>query len=67
MGLSIGGSGARVHVNVTSSMLDSGELVFEGDFGASSRILVVGSTLVTRSEHAISFLGLLLVRTRRCC
>ncbi|PWU85557.1 dispersed gene family protein 1 (DGF-1) [Trypanosoma cruzi] len=57
MGLSIGGSGARVHVNVTSSMLDSGELVFGGDFGASSRILVVGSTLVTRSEHAISFFG----------
>ncbi|EKG06641.1 dispersed gene family protein 1 (DGF-1), putative, partial [Trypanosoma cruzi] len=38
-------------------MLDSGELVFGGDFGASSRILVAGSTLVTRSEHAISFFG----------
>ncbi|EKG08519.1 dispersed gene family protein 1 (DGF-1), putative, partial [Trypanosoma cruzi] len=56
MGLSIGGSGARVHVNVTSSMLDSGELVFEGYFGASSQILVAGSTLVSRSEHAILFM-----------
>ncbi|EKF98966.1 dispersed gene family protein 1 (DGF-1), putative, partial [Trypanosoma cruzi] len=55
MGLSIRGSSARVHVNVTSSMLDSGELVFEGDFGASSRILVAGSTLVATSEHAILF------------
>ncbi|KAF5226060.1 dispersed gene family protein 1 [Trypanosoma cruzi] len=53
--LSIRGSGARVHVNATSSMLDSGELEFRGDFGASSQILVVGSTLVTTSSHAISF------------
>ncbi|PWU99918.1 dispersed gene family protein 1 (DGF-1) [Trypanosoma cruzi] len=57
MGLSIGGSGARVHVNMTSSMLDSGALEFEGDFGASSQILVAGSTLVTNSDHAISFFG----------
>ncbi|KAF5217661.1 hypothetical protein ECC02_009477 [Trypanosoma cruzi] len=56
IGLSIRGSGARVHVNVTSSMLDSGELEFEGDFGASSQILVAASTLVTVSGHAISFL-----------
>ncbi|EKG01213.1 dispersed gene family protein 1 (DGF-1), putative, partial [Trypanosoma cruzi] len=56
VGLSIRGSGARVHVNVTSSMLDSGELVFEGDFGLSSQILVAGSTLVSRSEHAILFM-----------
>ncbi|EAN87850.1 dispersed gene family protein 1 (DGF-1) [Trypanosoma cruzi] len=56
MGLSIKGSGARVHVNVTSSMLDSGELAFEGYFGASSQILVVGSTFVKTSVHAIGFL-----------
>ncbi|EKG01295.1 dispersed gene family protein 1 (DGF-1), putative, partial [Trypanosoma cruzi] len=56
MGLSIKGSGARVHVNVTSSMLDSGELEFEGHFGVSSQILVAGSTLVTTSGHAIYFL-----------
>ncbi|RNE95596.1 dispersed gene family protein 1 (DGF-1), partial [Trypanosoma cruzi] len=55
VGLSIKGSGARVHVNVTSSMLDSGELAFEGDFGTSSQILVVGSTIVTTSGHAIQF------------
>ncbi|EAN89323.1 dispersed gene family protein 1 (DGF-1), putative, partial [Trypanosoma cruzi] len=55
MGLSIKGSGARVHVNVTSSMLDSGALEFEGDFGVSSQILVVGSTLVSTSGHAIQF------------
>ncbi|EKF28805.1 dispersed gene family protein 1 (DGF-1), putative, partial [Trypanosoma cruzi marinkellei] len=55
MGLSIRGSGARVHVNVTSSMLDSGALQFECSFGASSQILVVGSTLVTTSSHAIHF------------
>ncbi|PWU94316.1 dispersed gene family protein 1 (DGF-1) [Trypanosoma cruzi] len=55
MGLSIKGSGARVHVNVTSSMLDSGDLEFRGDFGASSQIMVVGSTLVTTSSHAIAF------------
>ncbi|RNF06168.1 dispersed gene family protein 1 (DGF-1), partial [Trypanosoma cruzi] len=56
MGLSIKGSGARVHVNVVSSMLDSGELEFEGHFGVSSQILVAGSTLVTKSGHAIYFL-----------
>ncbi|EKF98959.1 dispersed gene family protein 1 (DGF-1), putative, partial [Trypanosoma cruzi] len=55
VGLSIKGSGARVHVNVTSSMLDSGELAFEGDFGTSSQILVAGSALVTESDHAIAF------------
>ncbi|RNC55002.1 dispersed gene family protein 1 (DGF-1), partial [Trypanosoma cruzi] len=55
IGLSIKGSGARVHVNVTSSMLDSGALEFEGDFGASSQILVVGSTLVTTWSHAVAF------------
>ncbi|EKF27063.1 dispersed gene family protein 1 (DGF-1), putative, partial [Trypanosoma cruzi marinkellei] len=43
MGLSIRGSGARAHVDVKSSMLDSGALEFSGDFGASSQILVVGS------------------------
>ncbi|PWV14436.1 dispersed gene family protein 1 (DGF-1) [Trypanosoma cruzi] len=56
MGLLIRGSGVRVHVSVTSSMLASGALVFEGDFGVSSQILVVGSTLVTTSSHAILFL-----------
>ncbi|EKF32097.1 dispersed gene family protein 1 (DGF-1), putative, partial [Trypanosoma cruzi marinkellei] len=56
MGLSIKGSGARVHVNVTSSILDSGTLVFGGDFGASSQILVAGSVLLTTSVHAIAFL-----------
>ncbi|EKF29385.1 dispersed gene family protein 1 (DGF-1), putative, partial [Trypanosoma cruzi marinkellei] len=55
MDLSIRGSGARVHVNVTSSMLDAGALEFRGGFGASSQILVVGSTLVTTSDHAIFF------------
>ncbi|RNC36669.1 dispersed gene family protein 1 (DGF-1), partial [Trypanosoma cruzi] len=55
MGLSIKGSGARVHVNVTSSMLDSGELEFRGDFGLSSQILVAGSKLLSRSRHAIYF------------
>ncbi|EKF29239.1 dispersed gene family protein 1 (DGF-1), putative [Trypanosoma cruzi marinkellei] len=55
MGLLIRGIGARVHVNVTSSMLDFGALTFNGDFGASSQILVVGSTLVTTSDHAIFF------------
>ncbi|RNC33375.1 dispersed gene family protein 1 (DGF-1), partial [Trypanosoma cruzi] len=55
MGLSIRGSGARVHVNVTSSMLDSGALEFKGDFGASSQILVAGSTLVTTWSYAIAF------------
>ncbi|EAN92227.1 dispersed gene family protein 1 (DGF-1), putative, partial [Trypanosoma cruzi] len=55
MGLSIKGSGACVHVKVTSSMLDSGALEFEGDFGATSQILVVGSTLLMRSRHAVQF------------
>ncbi|RNC32747.1 dispersed gene family protein 1 (DGF-1), partial [Trypanosoma cruzi] len=55
VGLSIKGSGVRVHVNVTSSMLDSGALEFGGDFGASSQILVAGSTLATTSVHAIAF------------
>ncbi|EKF27111.1 dispersed gene family protein 1 (DGF-1), putative, partial [Trypanosoma cruzi marinkellei] len=55
MGLSIRGSGQRVRVNVTSSILDSGALEFEGDFGASSHILVAGSTLVTTWDHAIAF------------
>ncbi|EAN94385.1 dispersed gene family protein 1 (DGF-1) [Trypanosoma cruzi] len=55
IGLSIKGSGARVHVNVVSSMLDSGELEFRGVFGVSSQILLVGSTLVTTSGHAILF------------
>ncbi|EKG06752.1 dispersed gene family protein 1 (DGF-1), putative, partial [Trypanosoma cruzi] len=36
-------------------MLDSGALEFEGDFGVSSQILVVGSTLLTTSSHAILF------------
>ncbi|RNC40880.1 dispersed gene family protein 1 (DGF-1), partial [Trypanosoma cruzi] len=56
VGLLIKGSGARVHVNVTSSMLDSGALEFEGDFGASSQILVAGSSLVTTSSYAVAFL-----------
>ncbi|PWU86542.1 dispersed gene family protein 1 (DGF-1) [Trypanosoma cruzi] len=56
-GLSIKGSGARVHVNVTSSMLGSGALEFRGDFGVSSQILVVGSTLVTTWSHGILFLN----------
>ncbi|RNC42413.1 dispersed gene family protein 1 (DGF-1), partial [Trypanosoma cruzi] len=55
VGLSIKGSGARVHVSVVSSMLDSGELEFRGSFGASSQLLVVGSTIVTTSSHAIAF------------
>ncbi|EKF28606.1 dispersed gene family protein 1 (DGF-1), putative, partial [Trypanosoma cruzi marinkellei] len=50
MGLSIKGSGARVHVSVVSSTLDAGALEFEGDFGAISQILVAGSTLVTTSD-----------------
>ncbi|KAF5216364.1 dispersed gene family protein 1 [Trypanosoma cruzi] len=56
MGLSIRGSGARVHLNVTSSLLDSGALEFEGHFGSSSQILVAGSTFVKTSVHAIAFL-----------
>ncbi|RNC58351.1 dispersed gene family protein 1 (DGF-1) [Trypanosoma cruzi] len=60
MGLLIRGSGARVHVNVTSSMLDSGELEFKGDFGVSSQILVAGSTLVTMSSYAILFVKVFL-------
>ncbi|PWU86846.1 dispersed gene family protein 1 (DGF-1) [Trypanosoma cruzi] len=55
MGFSIKGSGARVHVSVTSSMLDSGALEFEDDFGASSQILVAGSKLLSTSSHAIQF------------
>ncbi|RNC40892.1 dispersed gene family protein 1 (DGF-1) [Trypanosoma cruzi] len=55
MGLLIRGSGARVHVNVTSSMMDSGALEFRGHFGGSSQILVAGSTLVTTWSHAIAF------------
>ncbi|EAN94036.1 dispersed gene family protein 1 (DGF-1), putative [Trypanosoma cruzi] len=55
MGLLIKGSGARVHVNVTSSLMDFGALEFEGDFGASSQILVVGSAILTTSGHAIAF------------
>ncbi|PWU84098.1 dispersed gene family protein 1 (DGF-1) [Trypanosoma cruzi] len=56
VGLSIKGSGVRVHVNVTSSMLDAGDLEFRGVFCASSQILVVGSTLVTTLSYAIAFL-----------
>ncbi|EKF30926.1 dispersed gene family protein 1 (DGF-1), putative, partial [Trypanosoma cruzi marinkellei] len=56
MGLSIKGSGVRVHVSVTSSMLYSGDLEFEGHFGVSSQILVAGSTLVTTLSSAIHFL-----------
>ncbi|EKF26189.1 dispersed gene family protein 1 (DGF-1), putative, partial [Trypanosoma cruzi marinkellei] len=41
-------------------MLDSGALTFNGDFGASSQILVVGSKLVTMSSYAISFLNIFL-------
>ncbi|RNC45029.1 dispersed gene family protein 1 (DGF-1), partial [Trypanosoma cruzi] len=37
-------------------MLDSGAFEFEGDFGVSSQILVVGSTLVTTSSYAVAFL-----------
>ncbi|KAF8275369.1 putative dispersed gene family protein 1 (DGF-1), partial [Trypanosoma cruzi] len=55
MGLSIKGSGARVHVNVAFSMMDSGTLEFEGDFGASSQMLVAGSKLLSKSSHAIQF------------
>ncbi|RNC39962.1 dispersed gene family protein 1 (DGF-1), partial [Trypanosoma cruzi] len=55
VGLLIKGSGARVHVNVTSSMLDFGELEFRGDFGTGSQILVASSTLATTSNHAILF------------
>ncbi|RNF06319.1 dispersed gene family protein 1 (DGF-1), partial [Trypanosoma cruzi] len=60
VGLLIKGSGARVHLNVTSSVLDSGALEFEGDFGAGSQLLVVGSTLVTTSSHAVAFSEFLL-------
>ncbi|EAN81865.1 dispersed gene family protein 1 (DGF-1), putative, partial [Trypanosoma cruzi] len=55
VGLSIKGSGARVHVNVTSLILDPGALEFEGDFGASSQILVAGSTLLSTVSRAIAF------------
>ncbi|KAF5218742.1 hypothetical protein ECC02_008307 [Trypanosoma cruzi] len=60
MSMLIKGSDARVRVNVTSSILDSGALVFEGDFGASSQLLVVGSVLVTMSSYAILFLNFFL-------
>ncbi|RNC54003.1 dispersed gene family protein 1 (DGF-1), partial [Trypanosoma cruzi] len=60
VGLSIKGSGARVHVNVTSSMLDSGELEFRGYFGTSSQILVVGSAIVSTLSYAIAFLDFFL-------
>ncbi|EAN88874.1 dispersed gene family protein 1 (DGF-1), putative, partial [Trypanosoma cruzi] len=56
MGLSIKGNGAHVHVSVVSSMLDAGALEFEGHFGVSSLILVVGSATVTTSYYAILFL-----------
>ncbi|RNE98373.1 dispersed gene family protein 1 (DGF-1), partial [Trypanosoma cruzi] len=60
VGLLIRGSCARVHVSVTSSMLDFGALEFRGDFGASSQILVVGSTLVTTWSYAIYFVRFIL-------
>ncbi|RNC51482.1 dispersed gene family protein 1 (DGF-1), partial [Trypanosoma cruzi] len=60
VGLSIKGNGARVHVNVTSSMLDAGDLEFRGDFGASSQILVAGSVLFSTSVYAIAFLDFVL-------
>ncbi|KAF5218187.1 hypothetical protein ECC02_008899 [Trypanosoma cruzi] len=55
MGLSVKGSDARAHLNVTSSLMDFGALEFKGDFGASSQILVAGSTLVTTSSPGILF------------
>ncbi|RNC32353.1 dispersed gene family protein 1 (DGF-1), partial [Trypanosoma cruzi] len=61
VGLSVRGSGARVHVNVKSSVLDAGALEFEGDFGVGSQILVAGSALVTESSYAILFLKVFLV------
>ncbi|RNC32209.1 dispersed gene family protein 1 (DGF-1), partial [Trypanosoma cruzi] len=60
VGLSVRGSGARVHVNVKSSVLDAGALEFEGDFGVGSQILVEGSALVTESSYAILFLKVFL-------
>ncbi|EKF29235.1 dispersed gene family protein 1 (DGF-1), putative, partial [Trypanosoma cruzi marinkellei] len=56
MGLSIRGSGARVHVSVVFSMLDSGDLEFRGDFGASSQLLVAGSGITTNLSYAIQCL-----------
>ncbi|KAF8294280.1 putative dispersed gene family protein 1 (DGF-1), partial [Trypanosoma cruzi] len=56
MGLSIKGSGAHVHVSVTSSVLDWDALEFEGHFGVSSQILVAGSVLFSKWSHAIAFL-----------
>ncbi|EKF98847.1 dispersed gene family protein 1 (DGF-1), putative, partial [Trypanosoma cruzi] len=41
-------------------MLDFGALEFTGDFGASSQILVVGSTLVTTWSYAIYFVRFIL-------
>ncbi|ESL05767.1 hypothetical protein TRSC58_06571 [Trypanosoma rangeli SC58] len=55
VGLSIKGSGERVHVNVTSSLLDSGHLQFEGSFGAGSQILLAGSAILATSDRAIYF------------
>ncbi|PWV02969.1 dispersed gene family protein 1 (DGF-1) [Trypanosoma cruzi] len=55
VGVLIKGSGARVHVNVTSSVLDFGALEFKGDFGTGSQILVAGCTLVATSGYAIAF------------
>ncbi|PWV18351.1 dispersed gene family protein 1 (DGF-1) [Trypanosoma cruzi] len=63
VGLSVRGSDARVHVSVTSSVLDSGALEFEGDFGVGSQIVVAGSAIVTTSDHAILFLRFFLGAT----
>ncbi|KAF5220415.1 dispersed gene family protein 1 [Trypanosoma cruzi] len=55
VGLSVRGSGGRVHVSVTSSMLDSGELEFRGYFGTGSQIMVAGSAIVSTLSYAIAF------------
>ncbi|RNF09681.1 dispersed gene family protein 1 (DGF-1) [Trypanosoma rangeli] len=55
IGLSIKGSGERVYVNVTSSLLDSGHLQFLGSFGAGSQILLAGSVILATSHHAVYF------------
>ncbi|EKF39678.1 dispersed gene family protein 1 (DGF-1), putative, partial [Trypanosoma cruzi marinkellei] len=60
MGLSIKGSGVRVHVGVVSSILDAGDLEIRGDFGTSTQILVAGSVIVMKSQHAIQCLMFLL-------
>ncbi|RNF19836.1 dispersed gene family protein 1 (DGF-1) [Trypanosoma conorhini] len=57
MGLSIRASGERVHVNVTSALLDSGHLQFEGDLGAGSQVLLAGSAILATADHAIYFQG----------